>query len=65
MVGLRWWNYINDSGESEWVFEARTDESAQKLSSTEVYIFWTGLVVAPVFWVNLSASDYLHWSNMF
>eukprot|EP00090_Calanus_glacialis_P041982 TRINITY_DN74618_c0_g1_i1.p1 TRINITY_DN74618_c0_g1~~TRINITY_DN74618_c0_g1_i1.p1 ORF type:complete len:213 (-),score=62.69 TRINITY_DN74618_c0_g1_i1:129-767(-) len=51
MVGLRWWNYINESGESEWVFEARTEDSAQKMSSTEVYIFWTGLVVAPVFWV--------------
>jgi len=51
MVGLRWWNYINDSGESQWVFEARTEDSAQKISSTEVYIFWAGLVAAPVFWV--------------
>eukprot|EP00092_Neocalanus_flemingeri_P025133 GFUD01027255.1.p1 GENE.GFUD01027255.1~~GFUD01027255.1.p1 ORF type:complete len:208 (+),score=51.31 GFUD01027255.1:42-665(+) len=51
MVGLRWWNYISDSGESEWVFESRTEDSANTLSSTEVYIFWTGLVVAPVFWV--------------
>ena len=54
MVGLRWWNYINEAGESEWVFEARTEDSAQKMSSTEVYIFWTGLVVAPVFWVQNS-----------
>ena len=52
MVGLRWWNYINDSGESQWVFEARTEDSAQKISSTEVYIFWAGLVAAPVFWVG-------------
>ena len=52
MVGLRWWNYINDSGESQWVFEARTEESAQKISSTEVYIFWAGLVAAPVLWVG-------------
>lgn len=23
MVGLRWWNYIDDNGESHWVFESR------------------------------------------
>ena len=57
MVGLRWWNYINDSGESEWVFESRSEDSADKVSSTEVYIFWAGLVVAPVFWVGTRESS--------
>ena len=57
MVGLRWWNYIDDSGESQWVFESRSsDESAPgsmvpTLSSTEVYIFWAGLVAAPALWI--------------
>jgi hypothetical protein len=23
MVGLRWWNYVDDNGKSHWVFEAR------------------------------------------
>lgn len=23
MVGLRWWNYIDEDGKSHWVFEAR------------------------------------------
>lgn len=23
MVGLRWWNYVDDNGESHWVFESR------------------------------------------
>jgi spore germination protein YaaH len=23
MVGLRWWNYVDDEGRSHWVFEAR------------------------------------------
>jgi hypothetical protein len=23
MVGLRWWNYVDDEGQSHWVFEAR------------------------------------------
>ena len=53
MVGLRWWNYIDEAGDSKWVFESRTEDSAsiESLSSTEVYIFWAGLIFAPVFWV--------------
>merc|ERR550525_1606151 len=52
MVGLRWWNYIDNSGESQWVFESRAkDDTVQKLSSTEIYIFWAGLVAAPAIWV--------------
>lgn len=23
MVGLRWWNYVDDDGKSHWVFESR------------------------------------------
>lgn len=23
MVGLRWWNYIDDNGESHWVYESK------------------------------------------
>ena len=53
MVGLRWWNYIDEDGESKWVFESRSEDPSniESLSSTEVYIFWAGLVFAPVFWV--------------
>ena len=28
MVGLRWWNYIDNEGESKWVFESRSTEQA-------------------------------------
>lgn len=55
MVGLRWWNYIDEAGESKWVFESRSEDTSsasfERLSSTEVYIFWAGLIFAPVFWV--------------
>ena len=32
------WNYIDESGESKWVFECReqSEDSLEKLSSTEV-----------------------------
>lgn len=23
LVGLRWWNYVDDDGKSHWVYEAR------------------------------------------
>lgn len=26
MVGLRWWNYVDDDGKSHWIFEARKVE---------------------------------------
>jgi len=53
MVGLRWWNYIDESGESKWVFECReqSEDSLEKLSSTEGAIFWAGLVAAPACWL--------------
>jgi len=66
LVGLRWWNYINDDGESSWVFESRSNGGAgdsgaadsnnpanSQLSQTEVRFFWITLVAAPFFWVIL------------
>ena len=57
MVGLRWWNYIDDNGESQWMFENRGQSEpgpdTNRLSSTEIYIFWAGLVAAPAMWVLL------------
>ncbi|XP_042229174.1 uncharacterized Golgi apparatus membrane protein-like protein CG5021 isoform X2 [Homarus americanus] len=46
MVGLRWWNYIDDEGQSHWVFEAHKG----RVSQTEVRVFWVALVVFPVIW---------------
>ncbi|XP_018020745.1 uncharacterized Golgi apparatus membrane protein-like protein CG5021 isoform X2 [Hyalella azteca] len=46
LVGLRWWNFIDEKGQSHWVFEARKG----RVSSTEARIFWTALVVFPVLW---------------
>ncbi|XP_045600880.1 uncharacterized Golgi apparatus membrane protein-like protein CG5021 isoform X2 [Procambarus clarkii] len=49
MVGLRWWNYIDDEGQSHWVFEARKG----RVSQTEVRVFWVSLVAFPVIWTIL------------
>ena len=37
---FRWWNYINDEGESTWVFESRPKEDQHRLSTTEVNKSW-------------------------
>ncbi|XP_035510805.1 Golgi apparatus membrane protein TVP23 homolog B [Morone saxatilis] len=51
LVGLRWWNQVDEDGKSHWVFESRKTHSLNTTSSAESRIFWLGLVVCPVFWV--------------
>ncbi|XP_071520817.1 uncharacterized Golgi apparatus membrane protein-like protein CG5021 isoform X1 [Panulirus ornatus] len=53
MVGLRWWNYIDDEGKSHWVFEARKGGLQGRVSQTEVRTFWVSLVAFPVIWSML------------
>jgi len=57
MVGLRWWNFINDEGKSEWKFESRNSNDATGSNNSsgggEVSIFWGGLVLAPALWAVL------------
>ncbi|KAM9346566.1 Golgi apparatus membrane protein TVP23 homolog B [Symphorus nematophorus] len=51
LVGLRWWNQVDEDGRSHWVFEAKKKPSLSSTSSAESRIFWLGLIVCPVFWV--------------
>ncbi|XP_067089114.1 Golgi apparatus membrane protein TVP23 homolog B-like isoform X2 [Osmerus mordax] len=51
LVGLRWWNQVDDDGKSHWVFESRKTGSRNGASNSESRIFWLGLVVCPLFWV--------------
>ena len=53
MAGLRWWNYINDEGQSVWNFESSSVEDQIKFSKAEIQIFWFGLIIFPVIWVRL------------
>uniref|UniRef100_A0AAQ6AML7 Exocyst complex component 7 n=1 Tax=Amphiprion ocellaris TaxID=80972 RepID=A0AAQ6AML7_AMPOC len=50
MVGLRWWNQVDDDGRSHWVFESKGSGKPQA-SNSEARIFWIGLIVCPVLWV--------------
>ncbi|XP_015227629.1 Golgi apparatus membrane protein TVP23 homolog B isoform X2 [Cyprinodon tularosa] len=51
LVGLRWWNQVDEDGRSRWVFESRKAGSVSKTTAAESRIFWLGLTVCPIFWV--------------
>mmetsp|Transcript_7216 Transcript_7216/g.10621 ORF Transcript_7216/g.10621 Transcript_7216/m.10621 type:complete len:227 (+) Transcript_7216:48-728(+) len=48
LVGLRWWNEVNEDGESSWRFESKDDrENIDPIDST---LFWVSLTVWPFIW---------------
>uniref|UniRef100_A0A8C8R6T0 Golgi apparatus membrane protein TVP23 homolog n=1 Tax=Pelusios castaneus TaxID=367368 RepID=A0A8C8R6T0_9SAUR len=51
LVGLRWWNQIDEDGKSHWVFEAKkVPTSIAASTEVEARIFWLGLIICPVIW---------------
>ncbi|XP_043260663.1 putative Golgi apparatus membrane protein-like protein CG5021 isoform X2 [Colletes latitarsis] len=46
MVGLRWWNYVDDNGKSHWVYESKKN----RINATEARIFWLALILTPLLW---------------
>ena len=53
LVGLRYWNEIDDAGESRWRFEARDDEGMARVSANEKRLFWTTLYGGAIAWAAL------------
>eukprot|EP00794_Sanderia_malayensis_P009043 gene9043-10010_t len=53
LVGLRWWNSVDEDGKSQWVFESRKKKSGKKTNSAESRLFWMGLIICPVIWAFL------------
>lgn len=51
LVGLRWWNRINDDGTNEWVFESHEDMT--EIDALDSQVFWTGLYGSPAVWALL------------
>ncbi|XP_068672321.1 Golgi apparatus membrane protein TVP23 homolog B-like isoform X1 [Montipora foliosa] len=49
LVGLRWWNYVDEDGNSHWVFESKKND--KNVSSAESRVFWLGLVICPLVWM--------------
>lgn len=51
LVGLRWWNRINDDGSNEWIFESHEDMT--EIDALDSQVFWLGLYGTPVVWTLL------------
>ncbi|XP_029945685.1 Golgi apparatus membrane protein TVP23 homolog B [Salarias fasciatus] len=52
LVGLRWWNQVDENGRSHWIFESKKwTDGKDTTSSADSRIFWLGLVVCPIFWM--------------
>ena len=47
LVGLRWWNEVNEDGTEEWIYES---EHEVRHSNIDTKIFWTSLYGTPIFW---------------
>ncbi|VDI31114.1 Hypothetical predicted protein [Mytilus galloprovincialis] len=59
LVGLRWWNYVDDDGKSNWVYEARKGAQKKKVTVVEARIFWLSLVACEIIWIFLIFSTLL------
>ncbi|XP_075997984.1 Golgi apparatus membrane protein TVP23 homolog A-like isoform X2 [Genypterus blacodes] len=54
LVGLRWWNQIDEDGKSLWVFEAKKNSQGHNIGTVaEARIFWLGLIICPLIWTFL------------
>eukprot|EP00112_Aurelia_sp_Birch-Aquarium-sp1_P010048 Seg2166.3 transcript_id=Seg2166.3/GoldUCD/mRNA.D3Y31 product="Golgi apparatus membrane protein TVP23 B" protein_id=Seg2166.3/GoldUCD/D3Y31 len=53
LVGLRWWNCVDEDGKSQWIFESRKKKAGKKLNAAESRLFWLGLIVCPIIWAFL------------
>ncbi|CAN8030900.1 unnamed protein product [Ixodes persulcatus] len=61
LVGLRWWNYVDDVGKSHWVFESRK-EGDPTSDASESSIFWMALIAAPALWTLFLFISLFGWS---
>ncbi|KJH47957.1 hypothetical protein DICVIV_05933 [Dictyocaulus viviparus] len=49
LVGLRWWNFVDDNGNNHWKFESAKDRS--RFRKTDRRAFWVGLIAGPIVWL--------------
>jgi len=63
LVGLRYWNQVDDDGESYWVFESR--DPSRPANSIDKRMFWIALYTFPVLWTGLLIISFLKFSLLF
>jgi len=63
LVGLRFWNQVDEDGESYWVFESR--DPSRPANPIDSKLFWVALYAFPVFWLLLLIVSILKFSVSF
>mmetsp|Transcript_40062 Transcript_40062/g.99147 ORF Transcript_40062/g.99147 Transcript_40062/m.99147 type:complete len:184 (-) Transcript_40062:1332-1883(-) len=53
LVGLRYWNEIDEAGVSTWRFESRDAEGMKLVAPDESRLFWYTLYGSPLLWLGL------------
>ncbi|KAF2304790.1 hypothetical protein GH714_037986 [Hevea brasiliensis] len=53
LVGLRWWNEINEEGESVWKFECLDQQSLARMNKKDSWLFWWTLYLTAAAWIVL------------
>ncbi|KAJ6485942.1 Golgi apparatus membrane protein TVP23 [Mycena sanguinolenta] len=51
LVGLRFWNQVDEDGESYWVFESR--DPSHPANAIDSRMFWIAIYVFPLLWIAL------------
>merc|ERR1719409_1242469 len=57
LVGLRWWNFIDEAGKSQWHFMSFEDQRV--IHPTDSNVFWLGLFIAPSIWTLIAIATVL------
>jgi len=63
LVGLRYWNQVDDDGESYWVFESR--DPSRPANPIDSKMFWIALYAFPVFWLLVLILSFIKFSISF
>ncbi|KIM33956.1 hypothetical protein M408DRAFT_325511 [Serendipita vermifera MAFF 305830] len=51
LVGLRFWNQVDEDGQSHWIFESR--DPSRPANPVDSKMFWIALYLFPVLWILL------------
>ncbi|CCM00954.1 uncharacterized protein FIBRA_03001 [Fibroporia radiculosa] len=63
LVGLRYWNQVDEDGESYWVFESR--DPSRPANPVDSRMFWIALYAFPLFWLALFVVSLLKFNISF
>jgi len=63
LVGLRFWNQVDEDGESYWVFESR--DPSRPANPIDSKMFWIALYTFPLLWLVLLVVSFLKFNLSF